>query len=189
MAVKNTYKRRLIAGSSLDGLTPLLALALAACGGGGGGGSSATPERPVPNEPTPPDIAARAFNGPVEGATVYADKGTIGVMDAADVEIATTGQDGSFTIPGEHKDSPLIIALDGATNHNDPTDATDNEVYPSGKNAFSLAPQGSEIISPLTHLIARKIMSEAEIKTRFGLDTKIDLLTFDPAVGLHRQCE
>lgn len=158
-------------------LTSLLAFALAACGGGGGGRSTGSSGSSGP----PPDVSARAFNGPIEGATVYIDQGTIGIMDAEDIEIATTGQDGAFIIPGEHIGQPLIISLDGATNHHNPNDKTDNEIYPSGRNAYWRAPQNSEVISPLTHLIAEGIMSEAEIKTRFGLDVSLNLLGFDPS--------
>ena len=119
------------------------------------------------------DSSARAVDGYVAGAFVFADANGNGTYDTGEAS-AVTNADGSFTLHNPHG----TLIMSGGTDI-------------STGLAFSgtlKAPEGSTVVTPLTTLIttiAATGVSTADatnqVATAFGIDpTHIDITTFDP---------
>ncbi|HEY5512766.1 MAG TPA: hypothetical protein VIK40_03895, partial [Geomonas sp.] len=111
----------------------VLALGISACGTGGGGGVTITP------------VQGKVSQGPVQGATIFADRlnsGTRSVMDGDEVN-ATTKATGIYDIgvPSNYGDY-LLVSQGG-------TDTI------TGKAAMQMmAPPGAANVTPLTTMVA-----------------------------------
>ncbi|MDN5003916.1 VCBS domain-containing protein [Bradyrhizobium sp. GCM10027634] len=131
------------------------------------------------------DASARAVDGYVAGAFVFADANGNGIYDAGEAS-ATTNADGSFTLHDPH----------GALIMSGGTDISTGLAF----TGTLTAPEGSTVVTPLTTLIASVVAAAAannvvisaadaatQIASAFGIDpTKVDITTFDPvpaAVG------
>jgi VCBS repeat-containing protein len=119
------------------------------------------------------ETSARAVDGYIAGAFVFADANGNGVFDAGEAS-ATTNADGSFTLHDPHG----TLIMSGGTDI-------------STGLAFSgtlTAPDGSTVVTPLTTLITSLAVNgvstadaAAQVATAFGIDpTHIDLTTYDP---------
>ncbi len=136
-----------------------LVLLLAACGGGGGGGGGPVASAPPPAaEPERMvDLSGSLYDGPIEGAPVYVDVNENREVDNEDylVDDATDSEGGfAGSIPGHLQHLPLIAKNTGATHHHQ-----GNVALPD----FFVAPAGSGVISPLTHIIELDVVSRSEI--------------------------
>ncbi|MGB2001330.1 MAG: hypothetical protein ACPHVY_11040, partial [Candidatus Puniceispirillaceae bacterium] len=177
---RTAFRQRLASGG---GPLPLVLL-LAACGGGGGG---ATPmvSAPVPKTPSPAPAPAPApatapapvvppssatederssavsgslYDGPIEGARVYVDANRNRRVDDGDRLIdEATDENGNFegSIPDHLRDLPLIASNSGAKHRGSKVELP----------AYFVAPAGSGVISPLTHIIEIDVVREDEITT------------------------
>ena len=155
------HHRIILSGGSL----PLMLL-LAACGGGGGGGgggpvASASPASPPAAPPPAPErasaVSGSLYDGPIEGARVYVDVNRNRQVDSEDHLIDdSTDEEGNFEgeIPDRYKGLPLIADNRGADHHGS------NVQLP----AFFVAPAGSGVISPLTHIIEMNIVSQSVVR-------------------------
>ena len=151
---------RLRSGTSLDALTPLVALALAACGGGGGGGGGS-----ISAGRTKVDVT----NGPVMGARVYADENNSGTQDSRDTYLGRTDSGGQVTIAPQHSDKALVVVVDGAV------DTTTGRVLKGTWRSLpaDFYPDGETIlVSPITDQLARQGGRIQSVLDRiFGRDT------------------
>ena len=147
-----SYKSHKITSSS--GIWPLVLL-LAACGGGGGGGGSGTkpvvtaiPPVKKPTQPAAQEtrIDGELYDPPIEDAQVYIDVNRNQQVDGDDILVDdSTDNQGRFegTMPAAHRDKPLI-----ADNRNAKHVGSSNPLPD-----YFMAPAGSDVISPLTHVI------------------------------------
>ena len=156
----------------------LLAIGLTGCGGGGSTTSTST-------------LGGSAVKGPLSNALVFVDLDGDGRLDDNEVS-TTTNADGSYTLSSTDAsklDGQIVVQ----TNENT-VDTSSGEVL-SGLTLT--APEGSQIVSPLTTLInnavgeklstetdaqyqARIEAEEADLRNDLGLPTDIDLTTFNP---------
>lgn len=135
-----------------------LVLFLAACGGAaGGGGPVATAPDPRESE-SASAVSGSLYDGPIQGAAVYVDVNRNRRVDSEDHLIDdATDRDGNFEgkIPDRFKHLPLIADNRGAEHRIDEdVDLPD----------FFVAPAGSGVISPLTHIIELNIVREPVIR-------------------------
>ena len=178
------YRLRLLRNPSL---TPILALAISACGGGGGGSSSSEPPRIAGgnnngnDDPPPPNnISGRLYDGPVAGANVYIDVDENGQIDAEiDHFISRTDETGQYAghAPEAHKDKPLIADLNGATDKGKDLTSDHDDTPTSG---FWRAPAGSKNISPMTELMLAADKTEAEVAKLLNLPANVKVTDYDP---------
>jgi Ca2+-binding RTX toxin-like protein len=128
--------------------------------------------------PAVAQISGRVVDGYISGATVFADSIRDGIrngiLDPGEIS-ATTAFDGSFTLVGADPDDPLVM-FGG-------TDVSTNVAF----QGTMRAPGGSTVVTPLTTLVAVLVAAGANVEdaenavaAAFGLDTDIDLQTFDP---------
>jgi VCBS repeat-containing protein len=131
------------------------------------------------------DASARAVDGYVAGAFVFADANGNGTYDTGEAS-AITNADGSFTLHNPHG----TLIMSGGT-----------DISTGLAFAGTLkAPEGSTVVTPLTTLVTSVVAAAAannvvvsaadaatQVASAFGIDpTKIDITTFDPvpaAVG------
>jgi len=114
--------------------------ALSACGGGGGGGGS-TATTPASSLAGP---AGKAVQGPVKGATVFADNlagGNRMVQDASEL-FAVTDVNGSFQLPTKPAYSHVLVSAGGI------------DILTNQPAIRMIAPAGSANVTPLTTLVA-----------------------------------
>lgn len=172
MEHNNAFKRKLLGATGLDGLTPLLAAALAACGGGGGGGSPpADTPRLSGDGDDPPPHNRHLFDGPIAGATVFVDMDNDGVADRDEPQFGPTGADGGFYLPDQYDNRQLIAVLDNARDADRPNEALEGQW---------LAEAGSEVISPLTHILVTTDLSQADLRALAGITAEVDLTKYNP---------
>ena len=148
------YTRKTQAASA----TPLLALALEACGGGGGGvvaSNSDDPDPPVGGS-GPITRSGWVLDGPILGARVYVDADSNGILSPGDIQIGDrTNADGYYsgTIDSQYENELLLVDLSGATDLGDPNVEKDKYEKDFTTGDFWRAPADSRIISPLTHVL------------------------------------
>ncbi|MFM9967678.1 MAG: choice-of-anchor I family protein [Burkholderiales bacterium] len=171
------------AGAGTSGALGMPALALAgvgiaaaAGGGGGGGGSSAAVGTTTAAAAAATPIKGSVIDGYLKGATVFIDKDGDGVLDP-DEPSTITANDGSYSLPGGV--AGKIVAFGG----------TDIGTGLAFKGVLK-APSGSTVVTPLTTMVADLIsanvsaaQAEEKVLKALGLgslDSKVDLLNFDP---------
>ena len=158
----------------------LLAIGLTGCGGGGSTATTSTST-----------LGGSAVKGPLSNALVFVDLDGDERLDDGEIS-TTTNADGSYTLS-----STDASKLDGQI----VVQTTENTVDTSSGEVLSgltlTAPEGSQIVSPLTTLInnavgeklstetegqyqARIEAEEADLRDDLGLPTDIDLITFNP---------
>jgi VCBS repeat-containing protein len=125
------------------------------------------------------ELGGRIVDGYIAGATVFADANNNGVLDLGEAH-TTTNADGSFTLIGG---SGPLVSMGG-------TDVSTGLAF----NGVLRAPAGSTVITPLTTLIAALVPNNAnqsqidaasdQVAAALGLDTNINLQTFDPVPGV-----
>ena len=150
------------------------ALILAACGGGGGGGggpeTAGTPPAAAPAAPLPEPRQGYVYDGPVKGAGVYVDVDGDGELTDRDYFVGTTDGRGAFSgsVPASLVGRRYIVDLNSATDLGD-----DGIEGGTGVNADRtlqgtwLAPEGSSVVSALTHLIATGVRTLQEVESAF----------------------
>ncbi|GGI24311.1 beta strand repeat-containing protein [Bradyrhizobium guangdongense] len=125
------------------------------------------------------DASARAVDGYIAGAFVFADANGNGIYDAGEAS-AVTNADGSFTLHDPHG----TLIMSGGT------DISTGLAF----TGTLKAPDGSTVVTPLTTLVTSVVAAAAasnvvisaadaasQVATAFGIDpTKIDITTFDP---------
>jgi VCBS repeat-containing protein len=157
----------------------ILTLQVSAASIEGGNHAVSTASMTVNVAPGAGETSARAVDGYIAGAFVFADANGNGVFDAGEAS-ATTNADGSFTLHNAH--GTLIM-----------TGGTDISTGLAFAGTLK-APGGSTVVTPLTTLVTSVIASAAlagtpvtatdaaaQVATAFGIDpTHIDLTTYDP---------
>ena len=161
------------AGASLKDLnvsTPMLvgagAVLVGLAAGGGGGGSSA-----------PRNQTGVVQDGLVKDATVFIDVNKNGVLDTGEPS-AKTDAKGTFTIASDA--SGPIVATGGI-----------NIDTGSANTIILKAQPGSTIVNPITTLVNALVVeqsltptaAETAVKSALGLDSKLNLSTYDPFAG------
>ncbi|MDV7340544.1 cadherin-like domain-containing protein [Terasakiella sp. A23] len=123
--------------------------------------------------PPPPPVdnySGKALDGYLQNANVFIDLDKDGVLDANEIaSIVMTDSDGDFTISTTETD--YVISVVGGT------DASTGAAFYGALQAPK--GDGTSIISPLTTLMVNGV-SEAQLKTQFGLGNSISLLSDDP---------
>ena len=120
------------------------------------------------SEPVRP-VTGSLYDGPIEGAAVYVDVNRNRRVDEGDRLIdEATDAEGNFEgdIPEYYRNFPLIADNRGATHHGD-----SNVDLPP----FFVAPAGSRVISPITHIV------ELRVVTRAGLMPTLCLTSSSPS--------
>lgn len=160
------------AGASLKDLnvsTPVLvgagAVLVGLAAGGGGGGSSARNQSGVVQD------------GLVKDATVFIDVNKNGVLDTGEPS-AKTDSKGTFTIASDA--SGPIVATGGI-----------NMDTGSANTIILKAQPGSTVVNPITTLVNALVVeqsltltaAETAVKSALGLDSKLNLSTYDPFAG------
>ncbi|MBX9774702.1 MAG: cadherin-like domain-containing protein [Xanthobacteraceae bacterium] len=119
-------------------------------------------------------VTGSVIDGYIAGATVFADTDGDGVLDAGEIS-ATTAFDGSFALVGANPSDPLVM-FGG-------TDVSTGLAF----TGTMQAPGGSTVVTPLTTLVAALVAGGATVEdaedavaAAFGLDSSIDLQTYDP---------
>ncbi|MFC5357198.1 Ig-like domain-containing protein [Azospirillum himalayense] len=120
-----------------------------------------------------------AIDGYIAGATVFADANANGQLDSGEA-FGTTNAVGSWSIPGG---SGPIVMIGG-------TDISTNLMF----TGVYEAPGSASVITPLTTIImgmtglagtdSEIAAAATELKSKLGLDTGLDLLTYDPIVAV-----
>lgn len=156
---QKTKSTRVIGASALS---PLALLTLAACnsdGSGGGGGSSLT-------------VSGSAIKGPLDNAFVFIDSNENGAWDTGEAS-ALTDSDGNYSISASATGKLVVTE--------DPNGTTTDTSTGLALSGFSLsAPDGADVISPMTTLIADGGMTAAQITQGLGLPDGVDPLTYNP---------
>jgi VCBS repeat-containing protein len=157
----------------------ILTLQVSAASIEGGNHAVSTASMTVNVAPGAGETSARAVDGYIAGAFVFADANGNGVFDAGEAS-ATTNADGSFTLHNAH--GTLIM-----------TGGTDISTGLTFAGTLK-APDGSTVVTPLTTLVTSLVDTAAangvvvtaadaaaQVATAFGIDpTHIDLTTYDP---------
>jgi hypothetical protein len=117
---------------------------------------------------------AKAIDGYLSGATVFADDNNNGILDPGELFTVTDGE-GTFDPIGGT--GPLIVY--GGT------DTSTGLLF----KGFLAAPAGSTVITPLTTLISGlqsqgDSVAEQKVLAAFGLSSGLDLTTFDPIAAM-----
>ncbi|MEL0068005.1 MAG: hypothetical protein VW874_07060 [Gammaproteobacteria bacterium] len=156
---QKTKSTRVIGASALS---PLALLTLAACnsdGSLGGGGSSLT-------------VSGSAIKGPLDNAFVFIDSNENGAWDTGEAS-ALTDSDGNYSISASATGKLVVTE--------DPNGTTTDTSTGLALSGFSLsAPDGADVISPMTTLIADGGMTAAQITQGLGLPDGVDPLTYNP---------
>jgi hypothetical protein len=154
---QKTKSTRVIGASALS---PLALLTLAACNGGeSGGGSSLT-------------VSGSAIKGPLDNAFVFIDSNENGVWDTGEASVLTDS-DGNYSISASATGKLVVTE--------DPNGTTTDTSTGLALSGFSLsAPDGADVISPMTTLIADGGMTAAQITQGLGLPDGVDPLTYNP---------
>jgi len=157
----------------------LLVSGLTACGGGAGGGAGATV--------TTPPLEGKLVQGPVKGATVYADRigsGNEYLLDQAEQDYSSsTGNTGAYTLPAPPSGygNYRLVSTGGTYSSVDSAGATVE------KPAMQMiAPMGAKNITPLTTLVALNPALQAKIEATgiTSYDIDISAATATPAALL-----
>ncbi len=134
--------------------------------------ASTTADLTVTITPNAQQQSGFVVDGYIAGATVFADADGDGVLDDGEA-YTTTNADGSFTLTGGT--GPLVM-FGG-------TDVSTGLAF----DGVLKAPEGSTVVTPLTTLVAELAATLGSVEAAqdavaaaFGLDTNIDLQTFDP---------
>ncbi|MFM9967847.1 MAG: putative Ig domain-containing protein, partial [Burkholderiales bacterium] len=167
-----------------------VALAAAASGGGGGGSSSTAAATTGGSTPTggttvvaAVKVSGVAIDGYLSNARVFRDENGNKIWDTGE-DFVVTDAKGNWTGLGGTATKNIVLAP-----MTDGTGAVITKDISTGKvfsQTLSAAP-GSTIVSPVTTMIAKlvekgKTMAQAqdEIAESFGINTNIDLSTYDP---------
>lgn len=153
--------------------------ALSACGGGG---SSSTPSSSAPTGQT-----GKITQGPVKGATVYADSlvagsGTRFVQDSAEI-FAKTDDNGNFQLPTQPTYSHVLVSKGGT------------DILTGHPAIQMIAPAGSSNVTPLTTLVALDSTGTVQAKIESLLpagakfDADISTVTSQAALLLAKSVE
>ena len=148
--------------SSIFGALSIMGLA----GGGGGAGKSSAGIKEVPFTT---QIGGTLINGYIENATVFQDNDGDGILDPDEPSTKTNGQ-GKYTLKVTPNGGPLV-ALSNA-------DTVDKSTNAHVTSTFK-APLDATVISPISTLVQAGL-TQAQIKTAFGIAAGIDLLSFNP---------
>jgi len=144
-------------------LSPLALLTLAACGGVGSGGPTVSGSSVV---------SGNAIKGPLDNAFVFIDSNENGVWDTGEAS-DLTDSDGNYSISASAT-GKLVVTKD-------PNGTTTDTSTGLALSGFSLsAPDGADVISPMTTLIADGGMTAAQITQGLGLPDGVDPLTYNP---------
>ena len=143
-------------------LSPLALLTLAACGGVGNGGSGSSSTV----------VSGNAIKGPLDNAFVFIDSNENGVWDTGEAS-DLTDSDGNYSISASATGKLVVTE--------DPNGTTTDTSTGLALSGFSLsAPDGADVISPMTTLIADGGMTAAQITQGLGLPDGVDPLTYNP---------
>jgi beta-glucanase (GH16 family) len=134
-----------------------------------------------------PSLDGQLVNGYIENAEVFQDTNGNGVLDNDQDEFLEPGEEpwaltnafGSFNLVGAVAGGGSLIARPTAS-------TTDTSTGLRVTNVFK-APADATVISPLSTLLeagSRSGLTEAQIKTAFGLDPDVYLLDFDPVQAI-----
>ena len=141
----------------------VLAFGLAACGSSGGGSAITTTT-----------VQGKVTEGPVAGATIFADRmnsGTLYVKDSTELSAVTDAATGNFTLGVPSNYGAYVLVSQGGTD------------LITGKPAIQmLAPAGSANVTPLTTLVAL-----APPDQQAALKSKIEAtgIKFDDDISTH----
>ncbi|NBT41739.1 MAG: hypothetical protein EBT20_14955 [Alphaproteobacteria bacterium] len=157
-------KLRLKKVTTTNALSPLALLTLGACGGandyffsGDGGGLT---------------VSGNAIKGPLHNAFVFIDSNENGVWDTGEAS-DLTDSDGNYSISASATGKLVVTE--------DPNGTTTDTSTGLALSGFSLsAPDGADVISPMTTLIADGGMTAAQITQGLGLPDGVDPLTYNP---------
>ena len=146
-------------------LSPLALLTLAACGGVGNGG-------PTVSGSSSTVVSGNAIKGPLDNAFVFIDSNENGVWDTGEAS-DLTDSDGNYSISASATGKLVVTE--------DPNGTTTDTSTGLALSGFSLsAPDGADVISPMTTLIADGGMTAAQITQGLGLPDGVDPLTYNP---------
>ncbi len=151
-------------GFSMSSMFGALSLLSLASGGGGGKTSAGIKEVPVTQQ-----IGGTLINGYIANATVFQDNDRDGVLDP-DEPSTTTNANGKYTLKVTPNGGPLVAL----SNDNTVDQSTNAKVTSTFK-----APLDATVISPISTLVQAGL-TQSQIKTAFGIDPSIDLLSFNP---------
>ena len=139
-------------------------VAAAAAGGGGGGGGSNTPVN---------SVTLRVIDGYVTGATVFYDEDGDGVRGAAE-KFGTTDSNGLVTLSGYTPVTGGRFITTGGV------DSLTGQALKGSMETLD----GASVISPLTSLLASGQITQSQLRARFGIDSSVELTTFDPIAAM-----
>jgi Ca2+-binding RTX toxin-like protein len=114
----------------------------------------------------------------VSGATVFRDTNNNRILDAGE-QSTTTDANGKYTFTGSS--TATVVSIGGV-------DTTTGVAQ-----GMLVAPEGATVVSPLTTLLSAMVASGAaasiaeaatSLKTSLGLNSALDLTTYDPVAGL-----
>ena len=157
----------------------LLAIGLTGCGGGGSTATTSTNT-----------LGGSVIKGPLANALVFVDLDGDGRLDDNEVS-ATTNSDGSYSLSSS--DAAQLEGTIVVQTNEDTVDSSSGEVL---AGLTLSAPEGSEVVSPLTTLIdsiagdqgdlsdedyqAALETAETTIKTDLGISADVELTSFNP---------
>ncbi|MCP4789681.1 MAG: hypothetical protein GY881_05545, partial [Gammaproteobacteria bacterium] len=144
---------------------PLAGLGLLGLSAGGSSGGS------VVASTSSASFSGSVINGYVQGANVFQDTNDNGIFDDGEPN-DTTDEDGAFSLQGYVPNGGSIIAAPNATTIDTTTGVAVTTAFRGGAD--------TEVISPMTTLLETTDLTEAQLKTAFGLDSDVDLHNFDP---------
>ena len=137
-------------------------LLLAACGGGGGGGGGGptTSGSGSSGAPKMVELSGFAYNRPLEGGVVWLDVNRNQRIDADDYRVpGTVNNKGEYRgqVPENIAKSPVMVDTTTITNVN----------YRGILPDTLLAPEGSKVVSPVTHALATGDIKREQLKKDF----------------------
>ena len=138
-------------------LSPI-SLALMACGGGSEGSNNVS------------TYSGHAIKGPLQNATVFADLNKNGKFDANEPNTLSS-TDGSFSFNTSASDFEIVV-----TTTKDTIDTSSGE---SIDGLILKAPNGADVVSPLTTMVTESSLSKEKLADILGLGD-IDVLAFNP---------
>ncbi|MDP6969522.1 MAG: family 16 glycosylhydrolase [Gammaproteobacteria bacterium] len=144
---------------------PLAGLGLLGLSAGGSSGGS------VVASTASASFSGSVINGYVQGAKVFQDTNNNGVFDAGEPNDLTDAN-GSYTLQGYVPKGGSIIAAPTANTIDKTSGVAVTTVFSGGSE--------TQVISPFSTLIETTNLTEAQVKTAFGLDNNINISTFDP---------
>lgn len=147
------------------GIFSLSFLPLAACTGSGSGQGASPTETSAPQ-----NVSGTVVDGYIAGATVFIDENNNLTLDNGEVSTITDSQ-GNWTLEARDGEVVSIGGIDITTGS-------------SLDDVVLTAPSGSTVVTPVTTLLTQFNGSEAELKASLGIDSSIDLTSFDPIAAL-----